>query len=348
MARTIIKSLIIVGYLLAITAAVTAVGGDQEGRAASPANDNFASAMPVVFNTTQTVKNTHMATTEAGEPLEHCVQTHTKNVWFTFVAPFSGKLAFSTAGSRFSDIDGSFVTSASITVYSGTALNALSPVDCANIFPVVLTDVDIVAGTAYYIVVSVAGTTAPSVLKFKSSIVTIHSGLYNLGLMNPGFESPLGVGWKLQNATNGDYRECFVDPYQGACYIKLIGGPNEATVLKQTVPWPSSVLLPRVGDLIMFYGVVKSAAPVNLTVALKIIYADGTPTTVVKTKRTLASGYAVLAVQELIASRSVASLKLSFTNRATGGSVLVDGTDILFFTGLLRAAPLAAPHTLRQ
>lgn len=287
MVRTLIKSLIIVGYLLVITAAVTAVDGDREGRAAPPSNDNFSSAMPVVFNTTQTVKNVHLATKEAGEQPEHCLQNFIRSVWFKFVAPFTGSVAFSTAGSRFTSASGTFTFSAPISVYSGTALDELNPLDCSNVSPVVLPSVDIVDGTTYHIAVTVpSGDVSPSTLKFKSSIVSTNLGTYDLGLVNPSFESPLGVGWNLKNATNGDFRECFSDPFVGQCAIKLIGGPNEATALKQTLLWPSTVLVPRVGDVITFVGTVKVVAPANLTIALKIVYSDGTATTVVKTKVT--------------------------------------------------------------
>ena len=91
----------------------------------APANDNFASAQPLSTTTSGRVTGTNVgATKEAGEP-SHSPDDNAggKSVWYTWQAPSSGSVTFSTgagslgAGSDFDTVLG---------VYSGSGFGALT------------------------------------------------------------------------------------------------------------------------------------------------------------------------------------------------------------------------------
>ena len=88
---------------------------------AQPANNNFTNAWTLTGtfvtkngNTSQPVN----ATKEPGEP-NHAGFVGGRSVWFNWIAPTSGPVRISTAGSGFNTL---------LAVYTGTAVNALTQV----------------------------------------------------------------------------------------------------------------------------------------------------------------------------------------------------------------------------
>jgi hypothetical protein len=84
----------------------------------APANDMFARAQLIAGASGRVVGRNSGATREAGEPVHH-VSAGGRTVWYKWVAPGNGTVTFTTVGSRFDTI---------MAVYSGTALNALTPI----------------------------------------------------------------------------------------------------------------------------------------------------------------------------------------------------------------------------
>lgn len=133
-----------------------------------PANDNFANAL-VLSGASGSITpiDTTGATNETGEP--HGVDSvygyalpNNFSIWFKWTAPSSGTTFFSTDGSIYSD--GSPNLDTTLTVYTGSALTALTQVvanDDINGYPLYSSHAEFaaVAGTTYYIQVGAYGGT---------------------------------------------------------------------------------------------------------------------------------------------------------------------------------------------
>lgn len=118
---------------------------------APPANDAFDSADGVVMNSTRTAQ-TQWATDEVGEP--HSCGT-SRAVWYRYEASSWDPVTFDTVGSRDrygADLD------ASIAVYTGPQLNALSTEACDDSYPFDSVTIDPVPGRVYFIQVGSQGT----------------------------------------------------------------------------------------------------------------------------------------------------------------------------------------------
>ena len=99
--------------LCAVLASIAMLTGSAF--AAAPANDDFASAIALSGSTAIASGNSTGATADTGQP----AFLGTSSVWYSWTAPSSGTVAVSTAGSSFDTKLG---------VYTGTAVNALTPV----------------------------------------------------------------------------------------------------------------------------------------------------------------------------------------------------------------------------
>ena len=92
------------------------------GRAAPPANDNFANAAPLVINNYwgSTNGNNASATPESGEP-SHAGYAASHSVWYQWVAPQDGVVQFDTIGTSSSN-------DTVLAVYTGASLASLNQV----------------------------------------------------------------------------------------------------------------------------------------------------------------------------------------------------------------------------
>lgn len=84
----------------------------------APANDSFASPVTLTSGVRVTALNT-LATAQAGEPAHFTGTTPSKSLWWRWTATSTGFVSVTTAGSTFDTL---------LAIYTGTALNALTPV----------------------------------------------------------------------------------------------------------------------------------------------------------------------------------------------------------------------------
>ncbi len=143
--------------------------------AAAPANDNFTSSTALTGSPATATGDSTGATADVGQP----AFLGSATVWYTWTAPSSGTVLVSTAGSSFNTKLG---------VYTGTAVNALTPV--------LNGENDNYNGSAQSQVVFVA--TAGTVYQIGISGGSTEAGLYTLGIARvtaPANDS-------LSNATN--------------------------------------------------------------------------------------------------------------------------------------------------
>lgn len=127
--------------------------------AAAPANDDFANAIALSGSTATASGNSTGATADAGQPL---FLGTSSSVWYSWTAPSSGTVVVSTAGSSFNTKLG---------VYTGSAVNALTPVSENDNYPYYV-------GQSQVVFVATAGTVYQIGLSGSSTEV----GFFNLGI----------------------------------------------------------------------------------------------------------------------------------------------------------------------
>jgi hypothetical protein len=115
----------LLGSLLLVLAVFLATAA---GAAAAPANDEFAAPTPITVGSTTPATNVG-ATKEAGEP-NHAGNAGGHSVWFSWTAPATETVGLSIPCNFFGPS-----LEALIAVYTGTAVNALTPVASNAGFP---------------------------------------------------------------------------------------------------------------------------------------------------------------------------------------------------------------------
>ncbi len=112
----------------------------------APANDDFANAQTLSGAKGAVTGNNEAANAETGEPV-HAGAAAGRSVWYRWTASVSGTIAFGTQGSDFDTV---------LAVYSGAAVNSLSPISSNNDegkFKTSFLTFSAVAGTTYSIAV---------------------------------------------------------------------------------------------------------------------------------------------------------------------------------------------------
>jgi len=169
---------------------------------AAPANDDFANAIDLTgagsgqtgnnITGTKTGSDNVDATLEAGEPNPGAVNT----VWFKWTCPADGNFTYGTFGST-NAVPGEW--DAIIGIYSGAAVNALSPLG-ATPKDTVLEEsmtIPVTAGTTYYIqLAGYAGETAANLLLSWNLVATVYQA--DIPTFGPG----AAVGTVVANAAN--------------------------------------------------------------------------------------------------------------------------------------------------
>lgn len=120
-----------------------------------PSNDNFASALALstALPTSATISGFDEATAETGEPDPTCKTRDVQTVWFSYTPPANQVVTFDLRGST-TDLD----TVAAL--YTGAAVNALTPVACNDDFDLEvllyphLKAASLTGGTTYYLQVA--------------------------------------------------------------------------------------------------------------------------------------------------------------------------------------------------
>ncbi|MEK7954264.1 hypothetical protein [Luteolibacter soli] len=90
--------------------------------AIAPVNNNFASATILTGTNTEATASNSLATSEAGEPLD-ITDNAGNTIWFSWTAPSSGTFNIDTQRGDFDSI---------VSVYTGSAVNALTRIDYAS------------------------------------------------------------------------------------------------------------------------------------------------------------------------------------------------------------------------
>jgi len=112
-----------------------------------PANDNFANRIALSGMVVSTTGWNTNATKESGEP-NHAGETGGKSVWWSWVAPSTGTVTISTAGSSFDTLLG---------LYTGTAVSSLTTIasndDASGSVTTSLLTAPVIGGTDYEIAV---------------------------------------------------------------------------------------------------------------------------------------------------------------------------------------------------
>jgi len=138
---------------------------------ASPANDAPCGAIPLTLNATVVSNNASASSADDG-PLGACSATSTKGVWYSFTPAVTGDYTVTTCGATFDSI---------LSIFTGDCVNpsALAFVACdddaclgstrdtvvcgtaaANALAAIITSVNLVQGTTYYLRVTIDSATA--------------------------------------------------------------------------------------------------------------------------------------------------------------------------------------------
>ncbi|HEY3325340.1 MAG TPA: S8 family serine peptidase [Planctomycetota bacterium] len=117
----------------------------------APANDNFVSAIAINRTPFRVSGINVSASKEAGEP-NHAQTAGGTSVWWSWIAPTSGKVRLSTSGSSFSTL---------VAVYTGSSVTQLTEVasGATDTLPVLVN-----SGTTYYIAVDGVGAATGSIV----------------------------------------------------------------------------------------------------------------------------------------------------------------------------------------
>ncbi len=147
------------------------LGTGSVGSLAQPANDDFANAIEVFGTSGTTNGDTFGATIQAGEPRYLAVGDH--SVWYTWVAPDFGRQQVTFEANVPS-------SDAVVTVYTGSAVNALTPVPLNNVPVASAATITAFGETTYHIAVTAGA--------------------------NPGFFGQFNLNWSLaQPATTNRF-----------------------------------------------------------------------------------------------------------------------------------------------
>lgn len=177
-----------------------------------PFNDDFAARAVLGSNANVRVRASNAganSSPEAGEP-QHAGAAGTASLWWSWTAPASASVTFNTAGSGYDT---------KLAIYTGTALNALTPVasnddDTVHGKNTSIVTVNVVANTTYQIAVDCKGGTPGLTLLSigtvpvnddfaNAQVVTGSSFRLNATTLNAGTETgePLPVGHAAGHTT---------------------------------------------------------------------------------------------------------------------------------------------------
>lgn len=205
---------------------------------AAPANDDFANAIDLtgagsgqtgsVTTGTQTGTDTAAATLQAGESDPGASNT----VWFKWTSPGDGEFTYYTNGSTNS---GATEWDAIIGIYTGTAVNALTPLDGTPLDTALdeTMTVTVTAGTTYHIQLAGYADEAAANIKFNWNFVAT---IYQADILSfgPGatigavFANAANISWTVPFGTNLATLAPIFTLSSGTC-DKISGGTYDFT-----------------------------------------------------------------------------------------------------------------------
>lgn len=308
-----------------------------------PQGDNLAGYVQVPLNASKTVYGVESATLE-GLDVEDTVcdvsSASQYSVWFGFDVPegMSAMVDIENGGSVIATAN-SASTNVRTTLYSQDAL--LTELDC-EVDGRAIVGAELGAG-AYRIRIA-AKPNEPLIAPSRYMVTVRVRALWDLLEDTHFADSELGVTWKTKNA--GDpakiFRECGLTC--GVHFDGIAGGQ-----LTQTVRVDPAELRFKAGDLIEADVFVNSTpdAGADIKLTVKIIYANGTPTTKAAVTRhitfpvTFGSLMSFGRIYTEIQHKSVKRIKFIVTSPQATDTFRVDITTLRLYYGTsLRALPL--------
>jgi len=155
------QDLVITNDRFATDGTVTVLLNTSGNTAQRPENDNFASSRLISGPTGTLGGSTVLATVEPGEPNHASASNGTggASIWYRWKAPLTGRFYFQTFSSSFPTVLGT---------YTGTSVNALTPVVVSTSSVAEYVEFDATAGTTYQIAIDgVTGDTGRTVLNWN-------------------------------------------------------------------------------------------------------------------------------------------------------------------------------------
>lgn len=321
---------------------IAPAAGAQETARSAPANDDFVNARPITIGKDHTVTNIHEATMDPGQPATSGCGTSSSiysTVWYTFTLPLNGTAYFSTAGSLFRFIDLSESLDTKIAIYTGSTLGALSQVACSDDWATLYGELtfSFTGGTTYTIMVG--SRSAMPMLPGSTLRLTTRMQSYGYFLSNGSFETPLtGADWKV-TGSSGDGVVCSNPTYHalsGSCAFRFVGDAGEDSRLKLSEPL-SPDFAPRKGAalyLVVAYRV-QDAALGNAKIKHKVVYGDGTPTSMAVVNLNGAvptGGYLTQSRFILLASKNVLKVQYQIDFKSETGVLMLDSAALYYYT----------------
>lgn len=297
-----------------------------------PANDAIETAREVILNKSSRVKNYEYATENASDPTPSCASRQPSgSIWYTF-SGVAGTTLITAEGSVIGVNSDSYPPGPSVAVYFG-APGSLAFVGCddsSGINGAGRLTISASSVLQYYVMVyydyANQDVTVPSTVK----LLVVPPGIRLDS--NGNFDDGL-TGWIVKNASGDGLASDNGTPGNNNAF-RFVGGPGEASQLKQNLLLPSNLYIPAFSLLQLNYAIRANTAlpPRNsIKFEFKLIYADGA---VVKIKQSMAFPAGLLvtngfAFQFLIERKAPVKIQFAVKSTATSGVVAIDEIDIL-------------------
>jgi hypothetical protein len=319
---------------------ITSIAAAQSEPRTVPPNDNLVDALPLPIGAAIKIRDIGAATSEVGESMA-CGYTAYHSVWFTFTPEVTTTLYLSTSGTELIANNSDHATV--LGVYAGSELGSLMFEACGDVH-VAYTSLwhTFSAGTTYAIQLGAAYdlTYDPKAfLKLKTRVTAM-----DFSPANEGFENPLMPDdWTL-NSSPGDQIVCNDPAYPsllGYCACKFEGSPGHSSRLTQTINGSSNFQLPK-GGVVVFLAYFRGMDAANIGSAkltAKVVYADGTPASVLTinlTGKESADAYQVAVASAFLKPGPLSKVKIKITHQSDSGVLLLDYIRILYSADVIR------------
>ena len=310
---------------------------------AAPQNDDFSTALPLVFNKTVTTPNIEYATPNLPGVTSCGGNVIGNSVMYKFTLPDNVPVNISTEGSALGYAPEDYRIHTVMRLYKQTGLNVYEEAACATqggVSGSARIDMWMDAGI-YFIEV---GQTSGGLILPSNAVVRVAVGSLQV-LTNGGFEEDL-AGWTLKNATtDGVYTG--VEAITGSKSFRIHGGPDEATRLKQNIPLSMINLGPN-AVLEWRTSIECVAIPEkNMTVKIKAIYSGGETETITfpLDVPVFTDFLAVTGSKVLLKRKKPVSLQVSIINKAASGDCLLDDMQLTVIStyGARNVLPVPPP-----
>ncbi|MBK8137765.1 MAG: hypothetical protein IPK52_18455 [Chloroflexi bacterium] len=310
---------------------------------AAPPNKSPQTSLGLVFNKAVTTPNMEYAVPYLSTITSCGGNVIGNSLFYTFTLPSQSQVNISSEGSALGYAPVDYRTTTVMRLSLQTAPNAYSQVGCnagAGVSGAARLDLTLDAGK--YVIE--LGHTSTSLTASSSGVVRVVVDELEV-LVNGGFEADL-AGWKLTNATT-DAIFTGAQAITGNKSFRFVGGPNEATQLKQKIPLSMIKMGPN--SLLEWRATLEctTVPEKDMTIKIKAIYADGATET--KSFPLLVPTFTGLPVADtatvLLKRAKPISLQITIKNTAGFGDCLLDDLGLIVIStyGARGVLPLPVP-----